>query len=280
MFKWYKDSARCYVSLQDVSLQALEANLTGYGWRSVFRRSRWFTRGWTLQEILAPTSVNFFTYEGAPLGDKHSLWEDISEATQISSDVLHGNVYTMYQVPVDIRLGWAKSRQTTREEEKFYSLLGLFNVHMSLLYGEGLTKAFRRFHEELKKNREDPTELNAILAQVTAQRIEDNVDKIIMQNLEMDLMPLKRSATIAFQGTDHDGFSKKPRQPLPSEKETSTQSTDGIPKRLSDIQDMQNCWDEATARNGYSRVAVLLVKWADEIGELNTRADVSDAVQD
>ncbi|KAH5048794.1 hypothetical protein HBI88_215500 [Parastagonospora nodorum] len=125
----------------------------------------------------------------------------------------------MYQVPVDIRLGWAKSRQTTREEEKFYSLLGLFNVHMSLLYGEGLTKAFRRFHEELKKNREDPTELNAILAQVTAQRIEDNVDKIIMQNLEMDLMPLKRSATVAFQGTDHDGFSKKPRQPLPSEKE-------------------------------------------------------------
>jgi hypothetical protein len=216
MFKWYRDSARCYVYLQDVSQITPDTSSTGYGWRSAFRRSRWFTRGWTLQELLAPTSVNFFTLEGARLGDKHSLCEDISEATNISPQVIHGNVYSLSQLPINTRLGWARSRQTTREEDKCYSLLGLFNVHMSLLYGEGRAKAFRRFHEELKKEREDPTELNAILAQVTAQQIENNADKSVMLDYEMDSMPLKRSATVAFQGTDYDDPSDRSRQSLRS----------------------------------------------------------------
>jgi hypothetical protein len=214
MFKWYQNSAKCYVYLEDVSLHTPSAGPTGYGWKSAFRRSRWFTRGWTLQELLAPTSVEFFTREGTPLGDKHSLWQDINEATGIPSQTLHGNVFSLFQVPINDRLKWARNRHTTREEDKCYSLLGLFNVHMSLLYGEGRKKAFRRFHEELKKEREDQTELNAILAQVQARQHVDELSVEIMPDRKTRSVPPKRSAIEAF-GTEASNearsFSAQPR---------------------------------------------------------------------
>jgi hypothetical protein len=68
MFRWYRDAAKCYVYLSDVSVST-----TGNAGNSVaFLESRWFTRGWTLQELLAPACVEFFSIEGDLLGDKHS----------------------------------------------------------------------------------------------------------------------------------------------------------------------------------------------------------------
>jgi hypothetical protein len=322
MFGWYQNSARCYVYLEDVSLQDPNPDLTGHGWRSAFRRSRWFTRGWTLQELLAPTSVEFFTREGASIGDKHSLWQDINEATTITPQVLHGNVYSLYQVPVNTRLGWARDRQTTREEDKCYSLLGLFNVHMSLLYGEGRVKAFRRFHEELKKDREDPTELNAILAQVQArhaqvhgQQIENDKDIEIMPDNRMKRMPPKRSATEAFE--DATGLSVRdasrpswPSETRPSAAEAmetrvidadlqvraiseethtseppSEQLDAEVGQEQEQAQDMQRWWNAGISQKMhkpevYHHVAVLLIRWADELDELKTSEEVSDVIND
>ncbi|OAL54780.1 hypothetical protein IQ07DRAFT_665176, partial [Pyrenochaeta sp. DS3sAY3a] len=127
MFRWYQKSAKCYVYLSDGSSVGISA---------AFLHSKWFTRGWTLQELLAPESVQFFSAEGDLLGDKLSLWADIEMITKIPLDILHG------RYDVRKRLSWAAEWKTTREEDAAYSLLGLFDLHMPLLYGEGRRKAF------------------------------------------------------------------------------------------------------------------------------------------
>ena len=118
-------------------------------WESAFRQSRWFTRGWTVQELLAPLSVEFFSREGKSLGDKTSLELEISQITGIPSRALQGN--PLPQFSVEERMSWTATRQTTIEEDKAYSLLGTFDVHMPLIYGEGEEKAFRRLREEIEK---------------------------------------------------------------------------------------------------------------------------------
>ena len=139
MFRWYRNAARCYVYLQDVSKQDPE---------EVFRSSRWFTRGWTLQELIAPGSVEFFSREGSQLGDKAVLEREIHEITGIDIRALRGQPLSKFSV--EDRLSWAKGRQTTREEDETYCLLGLFDIHMPLIYGEG-RKAFLRLNEEINK---------------------------------------------------------------------------------------------------------------------------------
>ena len=75
MFRWYRNASRCYVYLSDVSARKRKASdqSSEYTWDLSFRESRWFTRSWTLQELLAPASVEFFSFEGNRLGDKSSL---------------------------------------------------------------------------------------------------------------------------------------------------------------------------------------------------------------
>lgn len=148
MFRWYQNAARCYVYLLDVSTD--EHFLSSQPpWESAFRQSRWFTRGWTLQELLAPLSVEFFSREGKRLGDKASLGLEISQITGIASRALQGNPIPEFSV--DERMSWAAKRQTTIKEDKAYSLLGIFHVHMPLIYGEGEKNAFRRLQEEIEK---------------------------------------------------------------------------------------------------------------------------------
>ncbi|KAJ4345916.1 uncharacterized protein N0V89_012052 [Didymosphaeria variabile] len=137
MFAWYRNSARCYVYLSDVPTLA-------------FKESRWFTRGWTLQELLAPDSVEFFSKEGQQLGDKRSMVKEIHEITSISVDVLHGR--PLSQLSIDERMSWAAKRQTKREEDAAYSLLGIFDVHIPLIYGEGQRKAFARLQKEISQD--------------------------------------------------------------------------------------------------------------------------------
>src|SRR6266699_2203712 len=93
---------------------------------------RWFGRGWTLQELLAPVSVEFFTREGGRLGDKRSLERQIHEITGVAIPALRGAPLSRFGV--DERLKWAATRQTTREEDWAYCLLGIFDVFMPLIY--------------------------------------------------------------------------------------------------------------------------------------------------
>jgi hypothetical protein len=154
MFQWYLKSSKCYVYLADVSWE-ISRNATSEQsssphrpWHDAFLRSRWYTRGWTLQELLAPQSVQFFSKEGNLLGDKLSLKLSITQVTKIPIDILEGSYKYLLQYDVDERLSWASERHTTREEDAAYSLLGLFDLHMPLLYGEGRFKAFMRLHRE------------------------------------------------------------------------------------------------------------------------------------
>jgi tetratricopeptide (TPR) repeat protein len=139
MFRWYHDAARCYVYLADVATATSP-------WESAFRSSRWFTRGWTLQELLAPKFVEFFARDGTLLGDKTSLLQQINEITGIAVPALHGDLLTR---DVEERFKWAEGRQTTREEDWAYSLLGIFGVFIPLIYGEGKANAGRRLRKEI-----------------------------------------------------------------------------------------------------------------------------------
>jgi Heterokaryon incompatibility protein (HET) len=94
MYRWYQNADKCYVYLADVSLPSGEGDQRA--WESHFRSSRWFTRGWTLQELLAPASVEFFSREGTKLGDKISLERLIIEITKIPARVLRNTTMSKY----------------------------------------------------------------------------------------------------------------------------------------------------------------------------------------
>jgi hypothetical protein len=137
MFRWYQEAVKCYVYLSDVKDN------------DSFQTSRWFTRGWTLQELVAPRVVEFYTVEGKKIGDKWSHMLQIHDITKIPHRVLQG--CPLSEISIEERLSWASARETKREEDLAYSLLGIFDVHMSLLYGEGYKNALRRLKEEISK---------------------------------------------------------------------------------------------------------------------------------
>jgi hypothetical protein len=152
MFRWYHSATKCYVYLRDVSRPTLDANnkSSQLPWEQAFRKSRWFTRGWTLQELIAPTSVEFFSKEGKQLGNKRSLERDIHKITGIPIKALQGSPLSDFSVTE--RMLWIEKRDTTRKEDKAYSLLGIFDVYMPLIYGEGRDNAFKRLQEEINKS--------------------------------------------------------------------------------------------------------------------------------
>lgn len=190
MFKWYHQSTVCYVYLQDVTTAArLKSKHVQYqasfeqficdqnrevrrkynerdkvfGFTAdedaetklhplQFHESRWFTRGWTLQELIAPKNVEFYTAEWVDIGTKASSPAQISAVTRVPVHVLRGE--NLGTCTIAERMSWASERQTTREEDMAYSLLGLFGINMPLLYGEG-KKSFVRLQEEIMKQEED-----------------------------------------------------------------------------------------------------------------------------
>src|SRR5580658_5596223 len=149
MFSWYRNAVKCYVYLADVSRPALgtDGKPSQPPWESSFRKSRWFTRGWTLQELIAPGSVKFFSKEGERLGNKKSLEQHIHEVTGIPVKALRGSPLSDFSVPE--RMLWAENRETSRKDDKAYSLLGIFDIFIPLIYGEGREKAFERLREEI-----------------------------------------------------------------------------------------------------------------------------------
>jgi hypothetical protein len=149
MYRWYQKSAVCYAYLEDVTSIMSEVHSENLE----FRCSRWFTRGWTLQELIAPAKVLFFGKKWTYLGDKLNLSSLISSITRIHEDVVQ-NPPTLSRMSVAKRMSWAATRETTRIEDVAYSLLGIFGVNMPLLYGEG-NKAFIRLQEEILKESDD-----------------------------------------------------------------------------------------------------------------------------
>ncbi|KFA78982.1 hypothetical protein S40288_00553 [Stachybotrys chartarum IBT 40288] len=151
MYRWYKNSVKCYVYLSDVYLrsEAPDDLHPRASWKLAFRKSRWFARGWTLQELLAPLHVDFFSCEGEYLGNKASLESLIHDVTRIPISALRGNPLGEFS---DLeRLSWAESRHTKREEDKAYCLLGIFDVQIAPLYGEGGMRSMSRLRSEIHK---------------------------------------------------------------------------------------------------------------------------------
>jgi hypothetical protein len=149
MFRWYQNAAKCYVYLSDVSTKKRKAGglSTKSTWEPAFRSSRWFTRGWTLQELLAPSTVEFFSQECKKLGDKMSLKSLIHKITSIPFGALEGT--PLSQFSVNERLQWREGRTTRNEEDGAYSLLGIFSVDLAKVYGEGEAGALRRLLREI-----------------------------------------------------------------------------------------------------------------------------------
>lgn len=145
MYRWYQNSVVCYAFMSDVECSEVTDD-------SDFAASAWFTRGWTLQELIAPTEVIFYNSAWQWLGTKDSLKDAISEVTNINIEMLEGA--DPEQFSVARRMSWASARTTTRIEDVAYSLLGLFGVNMPMLYGEG-ERAFTRLQEEIMKHSDD-----------------------------------------------------------------------------------------------------------------------------
>ncbi|GAW16217.1 hypothetical protein ANO14919_056400 [Xylariales sp. No.14919] len=164
MYGWYSGSATCYAYLVDVPLGDDQ-----FAEQSAFRRSRWFTRGWTLQELIAPREVNFYNKEWRIIGPKHSIKSaEYPSGKRGSQESLGRLLESITGIPEEClekyrspssysvakRMSWASKRQCTRVEDVAYSLMGIFGVNMPLLYGEG-RRAFVRLQEEIMKETDD-----------------------------------------------------------------------------------------------------------------------------
>ncbi|KAF4633148.1 hypothetical protein G7Y89_g4974 [Cudoniella acicularis] len=153
MYRWYERSSACYAYI-DVSPDSKDRSRSlSRASKKGFKDSRWFTRGWTLQELIAPNRLIFYDREWSVLGTKDELAGGISKITRIPANIILGKT-TVASASVAQRMSWAATRETTRAEDKAYCLLGLFNVNMPLLYGEGV-KAFIRLQEEIMKGSDD-----------------------------------------------------------------------------------------------------------------------------
>ncbi|KAL1948057.1 hypothetical protein VTO73DRAFT_12132 [Trametes versicolor] len=142
MYEWYRLSDMCYVYLADVYDGDVPQK-----YRSEFRESRWHRRGWTLQELIAPECIFFLTRTWRLLGTKMGLASTLERITGVDFDILVGRA-TLDSVSVARRMSWAAKRETTRVEDRAYSLFGIFGLHMSPIYGEG-ENAFLRLQEEI-----------------------------------------------------------------------------------------------------------------------------------
>ncbi|KAF2691151.1 HET-domain-containing protein [Lentithecium fluviatile CBS 122367] len=174
MFRWYRNATQCYVYLSDVSTAKRKSDneFIECTWEQTFRESRWFTRGWTLQELLAPSSVVFFSRDGKRLGDKSSLCQQIHEITVIPKSALQGVPLSAF--PVNERFSWMQPRETKLEEDKAYSLLGIFGVYVPPVYGEGLASSFKRLREEIGKLEQCMQDLHLTNPWDDKKRIEDS----------------------------------------------------------------------------------------------------------
>ncbi|KAM0436846.1 hypothetical protein ACHAPT_002559 [Fusarium lateritium] len=150
MFRWYQEADMCIAYLWDIQYTGPRpANYV------ILEDSDWFTRGWTLQELLAPRVVEFYSGKWEPLGSKNEICLDLERITKISAAYLNGEK-RVTEASVAERMSWASRRQTTRVEDMAYCLLGIFNINMPLIYGER-DKAFQRLQHAIIREIDDQT---------------------------------------------------------------------------------------------------------------------------
>jgi len=158
MYQWYRESSECYAYLSDVPQPATSesgASESGSNAESLLKSSRWFTRGWTLQELIAPYQMKFFGQNWCALGSRSDRSSIIGNITRIPIDLMKGEYLSrLNDFSVAQKMSWAASRQCTRVEDSAYCLLGIFDINMPLLYGEG-EKAFLRLQEEIFRETDD-----------------------------------------------------------------------------------------------------------------------------
>jgi hypothetical protein len=169
MYKWYQNAQVCYVYLVDVPSSGFDPSPEVDD--DAFSKSRWFTRGWTLQELIAPRSIQFFGQDWTLIGTKGLRMASpqaaadsnpsndpfllkLAKTTRIGKEVLQDPL-EIRQTSVAQRMSWAALRRTSREEDTAYALMGLFSVNMPILYGEGQQKAFKRLQLEIIKSSPD-----------------------------------------------------------------------------------------------------------------------------
>lgn len=151
MYQWYANAHECYAYLVDVEILALDTTDD----HNHFAASAWFTRGWTLQELIAPPDVLFYNRRWEQFGTKIELQSVLSKITSVDVNVLAGRA-SPASCSIAQRMSWASKRITTRLEDVAYCLLGLFEVNMPLLYGEG-SRAFFRLQRKIIKQLDDQT---------------------------------------------------------------------------------------------------------------------------
>ncbi len=149
MYTWYEQAQVCYAYLMDVPSNGNGANID-----ASFRSSRWFTRGWTLQELIAPRNLIFLTGDWNEMGNKIQLANVIQDVTRVPTHLIASDSSALSRASVAQKMSWATRRQTTRIEDRAYSLMGIFGVSIPIIYGEGLA-AFRRLQEEIIRNSAD-----------------------------------------------------------------------------------------------------------------------------
>ncbi len=166
MYEWYSEASECFVHLSDVTFPV---HSLGPGLHRSVEQSKWFTRGWTLQELLAPRVVVFcnaywevFGHMSDPANEQYVptdssygrfMLGDVADITKISSSILSKGM-RLDQASIAQRMSWASHRTTTRVEDEAYCLLGIFGINMPLLYGEG-KRAFLRLQEEIIRRSTD-----------------------------------------------------------------------------------------------------------------------------
>jgi hypothetical protein len=163
MFYWYQRAVRCYVLLSDVSVGELQRG-ENFDVVEAFKDSKWFRRGWTLQELIAPSSVVFYSKEGNRLGYKRGLEGAVAAVTKIPIMALQGVKLSHFSKQE--RFSWAEHRITTVPEDAAYCLLGIFNVRMNLSYADGI-------YSERKREALDELDRTIKLASENAKQGED-----------------------------------------------------------------------------------------------------------
>ncbi|KAI1268283.1 HET-domain-containing protein [Xylariaceae sp. FL1019] len=153
MFRWYEQSTVCYAYISD---KTLPTDATRDCFEALLRRCRWATRGWTLQELLAPRNMVFYDSEWDVIGDKFSLARELEWTTGIDAGFIDTTL-PLSAATVAEKMAWASQRRTTRAEDESYCLLGIFGVNMPLLYGEGGEGAFERLQVEILRKAYDAT---------------------------------------------------------------------------------------------------------------------------
>ena len=243
MFRWYKEAEVCFAYLADVPTDCdLGAD------DSAFRKSRWHTRGWTLQELIAPDFLIFLSADWHELGNRADLAELLTEVTGVPSGLLVGDDAPA-EYSVSTRMSWASSRKATRAEDEAYCLMGLFGVSMPTNYGEG-RKAFVRLQYEIMQH---STDLSLF---AFGYRVDHDHDLTFHTTEEMTnnwkylIADSPQDFYHGFGYTPHLGANAKQQYPpsLVSERHTMRFSVDLLVARLDRI---QNWLALSTAESSY-----------------------------